>query len=320
MRLDPFNKANCIAMLNTLYPPTTATPPTRQLTAAILASQRNAFFRYITAVEKNGKSILSNLENQGARKGDANGWAVVRDIVDKYLRTANGVIEECMDVAGPEYFEADAEAFRRNQRRADSGVSFATGDRPSTSGSISSGSKMNPPTPSKPLPKSPQFPPISLPHAQTAPPCPPPLKKRGTTLERIAREFRNLRNRNDVKEMPGRETSFSSEKSNNNNNATAATKEPSLSKSRSLRKMKSTTSIREHHQKPATHSRSNSENEPMPDFDFDAKRRQMILSKQLEKEKEQQQRNVQGVGADQGPSQGQMAVNDGSSRSLALEC
>lgn len=268
MRLDPFNKANCIAMLNTLYPPTTATPPTRQLTAAILASQRNAFFRYITAVEKNGKSILSNLENQGQRKGDANGWAVVREIVDKYLRTANGVIEECMDVAGPEYFEADAEAFRRNQRRADSGVSFTTGDRPSTSGSISSG-KMNPPTPSKPLHKSPA---ISLPHAQTAPPT---LKKRGTTLERIAREFRNLRNRNDVKEMPGREVSHEK--------PTGESKD-TLSKSRSLRKMKSTSSIREH--RPA-HSRSNSD-EPMPDFDFDfdAKRRQLILSKQLEKEKE----------------------------------
>lgn len=274
MRLDPFNKANCIAMLNTLYPPTTATPPTRQLTATVLASQRNAFFRYITAVERNGKSILNNLENQGQRKGDANGWAVVRDIVDKYLRTANGVVEECMDVGGPEYFEADAEAFRRNERRADSGVSFAPGDRPSTSSSISGSKAANPPPPSKPLPKSPL---ISLPHPQTAPL--PVLKKRGTTLERIAREFRNLRNRNDVKEMPGREVS-SYEKA----------PKPELTKSRSLRKMKSTSSIRdrEHHNRPS-HSRSNSD-EPMPDFDFDAKRRQLILSKQLEKEREMENR------------------------------
>ncbi len=264
MRFEPFNKANCIAMLNTLYPPTTATPPTRLLTAAILASQRSAFFRYITAVEKNGKTILTNLENQGQRKGDLNGWAVVRDIVDKYLRTANGVIEECMDVGGTDYFEADSEAFRRNERRADSGVSFATGDRPSTSDSANSKAKVVPPS-NKPLPQSPS---TLQPQTQTAPPV---VKKRGTTLERIAREFRNLRNRNDVKEMPGRKESF--EKSRDES-------KDFLNKSRGLRKMKSTSSIRDH---KVAHSRSNS-NEPMPDFDFDAKRRQLILSKQMQKE------------------------------------
>lgn len=263
MRLEPFSKANCIAMLNTLYPPTTATPPTRQLTAAILASQRNAFFRYITAVERNGKTILSNLENQGQRKGDNNGWVVVRDIVDRYLRTANGVIEECMDVGGPECFDARAEAFRRNERRADSGVSFATGDRPSTSGSASS--KANAVSSSKPLPKSP---PEAVSQAPIAPPV---LKKRGTTLERIAREFRNLRNRNDVKEMPGRKDSFEKPRDDSKD---------FLTKSRSLRKMKSTSSIRD---RKSSHSRNNSD-EAMPDFDFDAKRRQLILSKQLEKE------------------------------------
>ena len=279
MRLEPFNKANCIAMLNTLYPPTTAAPPTRQLTAAILASQRSAFFRYITAVEKNGKSILTNLENQGQRKGDVNGWAVVRDIVDKYLRTANGVIEECMDLGGPDYFDAEAEAFRRNERRADSGVSFATGDRPSTSSSGSSKIKVAPPN--KPLPSSPFQ---ALQHVQTAPPV---VKKRGTTLERIAREFRNLRNRNDVKEMPGRKESYEKTRDDSKD---------FLNKSRSLRKMKSTTSVREH-PKPA-HSRSNSD-EPMPDFDFDAKRRQLILSKQLEKQREKEM---------QIPTQGQRMI------------
>ena len=76
MRLEPFSKANSIAMLNTLYPPTTATPPTQ-------------------GVEKNGKDLLRNLEHQNKRPGDENGWAFLRETLDKYLRTANGVIEEC---------------------------------------------------------------------------------------------------------------------------------------------------------------------------------------------------------------------------------
>lgn len=257
MRLEPFNKNNSIAMLNTLYPPTTATPPTRQLTITILTSQRNAFFRYIQGVEKNGKSILKNLEHQGKRPEDANGWAVVRDTVDKYLRTANGVIEECLEVTSPDSLNPRSEEYRRHDRRADSGVSFATGDRPSTSSST--GSKHN----NKPLPASPT----------TAPPQPPmlvpksPNKKRGTTLEKIAREFRNLRTRNDVteirqdvRELPPRP-------------------ETSLKKERTLKKMKSTSSIGGSR---AKHARTGSDDHC---FEIDDLQRQrMILEATRDKE------------------------------------
>ena len=247
MRLEPFSKANSIAMLNTLYPPSLSTAPTRQITIHILNSQRSAFFRYIQAVEKNGKGILKNLEHQGQRPGDINGWTVVRDVVDKYLRAANGVIEECLEVSGPEYFDPEIEAHRRSDRRADSGVSFATGDRPSTSSST--GSK------DKPLPASP---------AHSGPPIPPTPKKRGTTLEKIARELRNLRSRNDVKEIS---SNYSSE-----------VKDP---KARSLKKMKSTSSIGG---AKAKHARLGSD-EAMTDFNIDdARRQRMIWEAQREKE------------------------------------
>lgn len=253
MRLEPFSKPNSIAMLNTLYPPTTAAPPTRQLTAHILESQRNAFFRYIQGVQRNGKGILKNLEHQGQRPGDANGWVVVREIVDKYLRTANGVIEECMEVSGPEYFDPETETYRRGDRRADSGVSFATGDRPSTSST--SGSRTNVSITDKPLPTSP---------VTTAPSVPPTPKKTRTTLEKIAREFRNLRIRNDVKEMPG---TFSTE-----------SKEPKV---RGLKKMKSTSSIGGLR---AKHARLGSD-EAMTDFNIDdAQRQRLIWEAQKEKE------------------------------------
>lgn len=262
MRLEPFSKANSIAMLNTLYPPTTAIPPTRQLTPHILESQRNAFFRYIQAVEKNGKGVLRNLENQGQRANDANGWVVVRDSVDKYLRGSNGIIEECNEVSGADFFDPEIEARRRGDRRADSGVSFATGDRPSTSDS--SGGRSNTSSTNKPLPASP---PRAAPPARAAPSAPPTPKKRGTTLEKIAREFRNLRSRNDVKEIPS-----------NYNSPATETKEP---KGRSLRKMKSTSSIGG---LKAKHARMGSD-EAMTDFHIDdARRQRMIWEAQREKE------------------------------------
>ena len=253
MRLEPFSKANSIAMLNTLYPPSMGTAPTRQITIHILSSQRSAFFRYIQAVEKNGKGILKNLEHQGQRPGDANGWTVVRDVVDKYLRAANGVIEECLEVSGPEYFESEIEAHRRSDRRADSGVSFATGDRPSTSSST--GSKGNAAARDKPLPASPA---PSGPSVLLTP------KKRGTTLEKIARELRNLRSRHDVKEI-----------SSNYNSEMKETK------ARSLKKMKSTSSIGGAR---AKHARLGND-EAVTDFNIDdARRQRMIWEAQREKE------------------------------------
>ena len=283
MRLEPFSKANSIAMLNTLYPPASVAPPTRQLTVHILASQRSAFFRYITGVESNGKGILKNLEHQGQRATDANGWAVVRDIVDKYLCTANGVIEECLEVTGSDYFTQDAETQRRYERRADSGVSFATADRPSTSSSTHSRASAAPIN--KPLLASP-------PHQKRSEPTPFTPKKRGTTLEKIAREFRNLRNRNDVKELP-----FTTHRANTDLDGNANSREPSIT--RSLRKMKSTSSIT--HRPRVSHSRSGSD-EAMPDFDMDVRRRQMILEAQREKENRALQDNkIGGVSLSRGP-------------------
>ena len=254
MRLEPFNKNNSIAMLNTLYPPTTTNPPTRQLTSGVLASQRNGFFRYIQGVEKNGKKILKNLEHQEQRPGDANGWAFVRDTVDKYLRTANGVIEECLEVTSPDSLNPCSKNYRRHERRADSGVSFATGDRPSTSSST--GSKHN----NKPLPASPP----------AAPPPPPvlvprsPNKKRGTTLEKI---FRNLRTRNDVKEL------------STDTQDLPPRPQTSLKKERTLKKMKSASSIGGSR---AKHVRSGSDG---LSFEIDDLQRQrMILEATREKE------------------------------------
>ena len=199
MRLEPFNKANSIAMLNTLYPPTTSNPPTPQLTSTILASQRNGFFRYIQGVEKNGKGILSNLEHQGQRPTDENGWAVVRETVDKYLRTANGVIEECAEITGVDSFDPESDECRHGGRRADSGISFGSANRPGTTNSNYSDidKSSNKHTRNKPLPPSPV--PTQVPATV------PVAKKGGSTLERIAREIKKIRSRSDVQEIGKKE-------------------------------------------------------------------------------------------------------------------
>lgn len=138
MKRTPFSKASTIAMLNTLYPPTVASGPTRQLAPAILTSQRGAFFRYIQAVEKNGNGVLRSLEHQGQRTTDEkNGWPSVRDAIDKYLRTSNSVIDECVKVIGPEFFFPINQKIRPDDR-ADSAISFRSVNPHSASGSVGS--------------------------------------------------------------------------------------------------------------------------------------------------------------------------------------
>ncbi|KAL9000817.1 MAG: hypothetical protein Q9169_000571 [Polycauliona sp. 2 TL-2023] len=252
MRLEPFNKANSIAMLNTLYPPTGAlVPPTRQLTSSILETQRNTFFRYITAVEKNGKNVLKNLEIQGKGPNDANGWTAVRESVDKYLRTANSVMEQCQEITSSDSLDPNSQEYRRSERRADSGVSFGLGDRPSTSSSR--GSRSNSTTNNKPLPASPP--------AMQPPPSP---KKKGTTLEKIARELRNLRTRSDPHK--GVTVTLDGEKI------------------KTIKKTKSTSSIRDTSRTRHTRMGSGVSGSRAQTFDVDdEKRQQLILEAQRQK-------------------------------------
>ncbi|MCJ1289125.1 hypothetical protein MMC34_000657 [Xylographa carneopallida] len=258
MRLVPFSKPNCIAMLNTLYPPTPTFPPTPQLTPTILTSQRNAFFRYIQAVERNGKGVLANLEQQSRRPHEPNGWPVVREIVDKYLRTANTVIDECGAVHTAE--DLDPAAGGKPGRRADSGVSFASTDRPSTSTGRSS---LNT---DKPLPASPRQQQQQQ-QPQQQPPCPPtPSKSRGSTLERIAREIRRIKARS--------AENRAKDDAEGHRNAAAG-----LDKKRSLKTMKSASALgRAGSEKKGSHSRGHSGERTglgLCEID-DAKREQLI--------------------------------------------
>ena len=234
MRLTPFNKQNCIAMLNALYPPHYPHLPTVQLTETILNAQRNAFFRYIQAVEKSGRGVLASLELSGRRPGSLNGWPVVRDLVDVYLARANEIIAECMAIQGPESFGG---------KRADSGVSFGSHDTTLTANSFGGPSAACSSTSSafleKPLP--PQPPPPQPPACDEVAPL--MKKKKSSRLESFARELRRMRS-----------------KSADHKDELDLRASAKASSFRSLRKMRSTSALTKegNSKKEGSHSRGNS--------------------------------------------------------------
>lgn len=184
-----------------MIPNVQSVQPTHQLTPAILSQQRNGFFRYITAVEKNGTGVLKCLINQGQRPGDDSGWPLVRETMDKYLRMANGIIDECFEITGKDSVQSSfsssfsgAEVEDEKRRKVDSGISFTSSSnrgsinshhtRPSTSSSsINAHSRDQ--SNEKPLPPHP--------HETIHKPA-------GSTLERIAREIRKIRSRGDIRD------------------------------------------------------------------------------------------------------------------------
>lgn len=201
MSLQPFNKSNCLAMLNTLYPPVNAIQPTAQLTREVLATQRNGFFRYIQNVERAGPALLRALIDQGKGPEHETGYTNVRDTVDRYLRAANSIIDECYEILGrdglatpPSPIELETEEQR--SRKVDSGISFNSSKRGSARTSTSTGTS----TQSKEK--------VSLSQAMAEDPVADQgTKPAGSTLERIAREIRRIRSRGDIGEAKKREKS-----------------------------------------------------------------------------------------------------------------
>ncbi|KAL3485243.1 hypothetical protein BJX62DRAFT_42061 [Aspergillus germanicus] len=180
MLMEPLNKANCIAYLNTLFPPVTnaTVTPTSHLTPQILRSQRDNYFRYINAIEANGKQVLDSVIARGAPEGESTGWPLVRDALDKYLRIANEIIDECAMVNGPASLDDGMGSTTRGHksRKADSGISFGSLGDLSTTPSITSNNSSEDVS-EKPLPPSPRG-------TQT---------RGGSTLERLARELRKVK-------------------------------------------------------------------------------------------------------------------------------
>ncbi|KAF2001434.1 hypothetical protein P154DRAFT_169662 [Amniculicola lignicola CBS 123094] len=187
LSLQPFNKLNCMGMLNTLLPP--QPPPNAHgagklpaplLTHEFLKEERDGFFEYIRLVQKQGPIVLKDLVELNKKSGDDSGWDDVQRSVDKYLRVTKNMIDDCTSTSGTDDFTPSSVEAGRKGKKTDSGVSFGSDRRPSTAASIGE----------KPLPVAP------LDSKTTTP-------KGLSKLERITREFRRMRvkTRPDVEEM-----------------------------------------------------------------------------------------------------------------------
>jgi hypothetical protein len=295
MSLNPFNKANCIAMLNTLYPPpipysAQGASPTAQLTPQILSTQRNGFFRYITAVEREGTGILKSLFDQNKKPGDENGWANLHDSLDSYLRMATGIIDECHDITGQSNknsptttsFGSVVEFDEDGRRKKDSGISFSTScssnrnsagshaNRPSTSSSFSTHSRQA--SNQKQLPEKPLPAPVEEDDDAT------PVKPAGTKLERIARELRKIRSRSIMREQsrPRPRTAAPVEDTPMPDVPQTPSKDRTLGFRKSLKKMRSSGVLRERdgNSRPSTSgSEPSSPLKKVPNFDVEEMKR-----------------------------------------------
>ncbi|KAK7513060.1 uncharacterized protein IWZ02DRAFT_492794 [Phyllosticta citriasiana] len=159
IKFQKFDKHNCMAMLNTLWPPIPSAVPAG-VTPEIVQSQRKDFFKAINTMPKHNAE-LERLMMQNARAGEPNGWACVVYIFERYMKRVDSLIELSDDIksradldahAPPKHnvqepppstpVESSQEVYSRKGRKVDSGVSFASNSskRPSTSGSHSSAS------------------------------------------------------------------------------------------------------------------------------------------------------------------------------------
>lgn len=184
LSLLPFNKHNCVAMLNTLYPPVISSQPTSKLTPDVLKNQRDGFFKYIQSVEKNGAHVLRTLMQQGKAPTDVNGWPSITRTLSLYLQLANSMVKECSELSDVHEIPASPTTSSkppRQSRKADSGISFNTTE----SASIRSNSITEPVSPT-----------------ETARPKTPSGSKHSTTLEKLARGLKTIgRSRTDATEM-----------------------------------------------------------------------------------------------------------------------
>ncbi|KAK5168734.1 uncharacterized protein LTR77_006043 [Saxophila tyrrhenica] len=183
LSLVPFNKHNCVAMLNTLYPPVITSQPTFKLTREVLKNQRDGFFKYIQSVEKTGPHVLRTLMQQGKAPTDVNGWPAVTRTLSLYLQLANSMVNECSELSDVQQIPRPREPTKssRQTRKADSGVSFNSVDVASSR----SNSIVDPTSPT-----------------ESTRPKTPTGGKHSTTLEKLARGLKTIgRSRTDATEM-----------------------------------------------------------------------------------------------------------------------
>ncbi|KAI8938937.1 hypothetical protein NX059_004790 [Plenodomus lindquistii] len=166
----PFNKLACLSMLNTLFPPTDDKTklPCSFVSREKLRQDRLTFLDLINSVQKHGPEVLRPLMNEGKGPDDTTSWPAIQKTLDKYLRVALNMIQDCIATVGPESFDRYATLYGKESKH-DSGVSFGSERRPSVGSTLQEAQVAEPVNNVAPAPKGP------------------------TKLERITREFKRMR-------------------------------------------------------------------------------------------------------------------------------
>lgn len=210
---EPFNKLDCLSMLNTLLPPIhdQTKLPCLLVTPQMLKDERELFFGLIRDVQQNGREVLRPYIDMNKGPEDTTGWPSVQRIVAKYLRVADNMIQDCIATTGPDSFAAYTDE-RSKDKKHDSGVSFGSERRPSVGPSLHERK-------------------ASEPFANYAP-APKGLSK----LERITREFKRMRvkPRTEVEEI----THINQRATPDSNTKAPVAEKKSLKKARSLASLK----------------------------------------------------------------------------------
>ncbi|KAF2147421.1 uncharacterized protein K452DRAFT_293845 [Aplosporella prunicola CBS 121167] len=172
IKMQPFDKHNCLAMLNTLWPPIPTSIP-EGIPPAVVQSQRKDFFKAINSIPGRGTVELQRLITQDAKEGEPDGWPETARMMDIYIEKVDEIIEfsekmrntadvdlhvappsaslngyainrepvlaPLYDLSAPDTCKEEYTVSRKG-RKVDSGISFgsAFSKRPSTSGSTSS--------------------------------------------------------------------------------------------------------------------------------------------------------------------------------------
>jgi hypothetical protein len=94
LKSTPFYKPNVLAMLNTLFPPAVKELPNDRIQPKVLHQYRSSFYRYITAVEANGPSVMKAFEQKLQGSDNRHSWGNTWDNLTHYMELAEQMIKQ----------------------------------------------------------------------------------------------------------------------------------------------------------------------------------------------------------------------------------
>lgn len=94
LKSTPFYKPNVLAMLNTLFPPAVKELPNDRIQPKVLHQYRSSFYRYITAVEANGTSVMKAFEEKLQGNDNRHSWKNTWDNLTHYMELAEQMIKQ----------------------------------------------------------------------------------------------------------------------------------------------------------------------------------------------------------------------------------